>query len=48
MKIAEIKNASVNSSKFNRKFMPAVGERRAKNESFLSFDDDDSFSHLSS
>ncbi len=48
MKSAEIKNASVNSSKFNRKFRPAVGERRAKNESFLSFDDDDSFSHLSS
>ena len=48
MKSAEIKSASVNTSKFIRKFRPAAAERRAKNESFLSFDDDESFNQVSS
>jgi hypothetical protein len=48
MKSAEIKSASVNTSNLIRKFRPAAAERRAKNESFISFDDDENFNHVSS
>ena len=48
MKSSDIKSASVNASKLFRKFRPAAAERRAKNDSFLSFDNEESFDHVSS
>jgi hypothetical protein len=48
MKSSDIKSASVNASKLFRKLRPAAAERRAKNDSFLSFDDEESFDHVSS